>query len=186
MVTRFSLKKLFSEQELTNLVQNFGFLRMSEAEIEHLIQSAFSDYILSALSEIGANQADHQRIYVEAIHYIDKASKLLDGMPHPAGKMSYRLGNMLKTLEKISSGEDSFASDRANRFMELNLVRRLRDIWLANSSTHFHSGGDGTGRNPRDFILTCFTAAYAQYPDIKWFKDVDHSIADQLIKRIKR
>jgi len=186
MVTRFTLEKLFDEKELTNLVQNFGFKRMETAEIEHLIQSAFSDYILSALSELGVNQADHQRIYVEATHYLDKASKLLDGMPHPAGKMAYRLMNMKNTLEKVSSGQDNFATDRASRFMEKNLVRRLRDIWIGNTSTPFHSGGDGTGRNPRDFILTCFASAYAHYPDIAWFNEVNPHIADILIKSIKR
>jgi len=186
MVTKFSLKKLFTEDEVTELVQNFGFIRMDEAEITFMVQNAFSDYILAALSELGANTEEHQRIYLEAIHYLDKSSKLLEGMPHPAGKMAYRLDNMKKTLEKITEGQDNFAADRANRFMEKNLVRRLRDVWVGNTSTPFHSGGDGSGKNPRDFLLACFSAAGKQYPEITWFHDVDYTIADLLIKSIKR
>ena len=186
MITRFTLKNLFSSEEITNLVQNFGFKRLPEDEIENAIQNAFSDYILSALSELSDDHADQKKLYLEASLYIDKARKLLEGMPHPAGKMAYRLSNMFSTLNKLIEGKDNFAADRANRFMEKNLVRRLKDIWSGNTSTPFHSGGDGSGKNPRDFILTCFSAAGKKYPEINWFKEVDYTIADILIKSIKR
>ena len=182
MVNRFTLKTLFTPEELTNLVQNFGFKRMSEKAIETTLYNAFSDYILSALTELGDNTEDNKKIYLEANHHIDKARKLLEGMPHPAGKMAYRLNSMMTTLNKLIEGKDNFAAERANRFMEKNLVRRLKELWKANTSTPFHSGGDGSGKNPRDFILTCFAAAGRQYPEIVWFKEVDYTIADMLIR----
>jgi hypothetical protein len=186
MVTPFSIKKLFKPNELTKLVQNFGFKRMDENEIEAVLEKSFSDYILSALSELGDNQENNKKIYIESVFHIDKAKKLLEGMPHPAGKMAYRLSSMTTTLNKLIEGKDNFAAERANRFMEKNLVRRLKEIWTANTSTPFHSGGDDSGKNPRDFILQCFTAAGNNYPEIYWFNEVDHTIADLLIKSIKR
>lgn len=186
MTRTFVLKKLFSPEKITELVHNFGFKRMSTAEIEITIQNAFSDYILSALSELGDDTKNNKKIYIEAAFHMDKARKLLEGMPHPAGKMAYRLNNMMDTLNKLVEGSDNFAAERANRFMEKNLVRRLRDLWVANTATPFHSGGDDSGRNPRDFILLCFAAAAKQYPEIHWFKEVNFTIADLLIKSIKR
>lgn len=186
MSTTFNLKPLFNPEKITNMVQNFGFKRLSEEEINERLQVTFSDYIISALTEISDGQKDNKKIYIEAHYHMDKARKLLEYMPHPAGKMSYRLAAMMDTLNKLVEGSDNFAAERATRFMEKNLVRHLRDIWLANTSTPFHSGGDGSGRNPRDFILQCFAAAGAAYPEITWFKEVDYTIADLLIKSIKR
>ena len=86
----------------------------------------------------------------------------------------------------VLEGGSSFSAERANRFVEKNLVRQLRDIWMANTATPFHMGGDNSGRNPRDFLLCCFKAAGEQYPELSWFDMVDEKIADQLIKSIKR
>ena len=186
MVNKFQLKKLFSPEELTKLVQNFGFKRLSEAETEQLLQNAFSDYILVALSEYGGDSEEIQKQYVEAAYHLGKAQLLLESMPHPAGKMAYRLTRMVETLNKLVEGNDSFAAERATQFMEKNLVRRLRDLWCANTATPFHQGGDGTGRNPRDFLVHSFRAAANQYPEISWFQEVDLMLADELIKSIKR
>ena len=150
------------------------------------MQKAFENYVLAALSEVGDIGQDHTKIYIEAIFHLEKASKLLEGLPHPAGKMSYRLDTMMNTLNKVMEGQDNFAAQRAARFMEKNLVRRLKDIWLSNTSTPFHSGGDGTGKNPRDFILCCFRAAGKHIPELPWFTQVNFAVADQLIKSIKR
>jgi hypothetical protein len=186
MANRFQLKKLFSSEEITNLVQNFGFKRMEEEEIAYAIQSAFSDYILGALSEISGESDDNKKLYVEAVYYLDKAEKLLEGMPHPAGKISYRLGSMIDTLNKLAEGRINVGAERATRFMEKNLIRKLRDVWAFNTSTPFHSGSDGSGKNPCDFILQCFAAAGKEYPEVLWFHQVDHIIANSLIKSIKR
>jgi hypothetical protein len=186
MTSRFKLKNLFTEEEITNLVQNFGFKRMNNEEIIYTLQSAFSDYIIGALSEMTGDPGNDQKIYIEAAYHLNKASKLLEGMPHPAGKMSFRLGNMLDTLNKLIEGRSNLGAERASRFMEKNLVRKLRDLWVTNTSTPFHPYGDGSGRNPRDFILHCFSAANKQYPTVAWFSEVDYTIADVLIKGIKR
>lgn len=186
MVNRFKLKTLFAESTLNELIDNFGFHRQSPSEVKTSIEAAFQDYILSALSEIGDSAEDKKRIYIEASHHIQQASRLLQGMPHPAGKISYRLNSMNGTLNKLVEGTANFAEERATRFMEKNLIRRLRDIWQANTSTPFYAGADSYGHNPRDFVLSCMTAAGVQYPEIRWFSQVDERIADQLIKNIKR
>ncbi|MDG2019053.1 MAG: hypothetical protein P8J25_06370 [Porticoccaceae bacterium] len=186
MVNQFILNKLFSAQDLSRLMETFGFKRMSEDEFEAALQRAFSDYILLSLSELGAEAEDHRRLYLEAQFHLQKSMKLLEGLPHPAGKMAYRISTMNDTLDKLIEGRSDFSAERATRFVEKNLVRQLRDIWIANTSTPFHAGSDNSGRNPRDFLLCCFSAAGDQYPELTWFKLVDAVVVDQLIKSIKR
>ena len=186
MVNRFKLKTLFSPDELTKMVQTFGFKRMPEEEVEIALQQAFTDYVLVSLSEQGGQADDHRKLYIEAEFHLNKAQKLLEGLPHPAGKMSYRLSSMITTLNKLVEGGNNFSAERATRFVEKNLVRRLRDIWISNTSTPFYAGSDGWGKSPRDFLLCCFSAAGEQYPELNWFKSVDEKVADQLIKSIKR
>ncbi len=186
MTSLFIVKNLFTDKEITNLVQNYGLKRMQPEEVAHGLQTAFSDYIIAALSEISNDSGNQQKLYIEAAYHLSKAGKLLEGMPHPAGKMSFRLGSMIDTLNKLIEGKSNFGAERAARFMEKNLVRKLRDIWVTNTATSFHPHGDGSGRNPRDYILDCFEAANQQYPEITWFREVDHTIADLLIKSIKR
>jgi hypothetical protein len=186
LVNKFVVKSLFSSAVLAEVMANYGFRRMSPEEFEAAIQKAFSDYILLSLSELGGEAEDNRRLYIESQFHLQKAMKLLESLPHPAGKMAYRLAAMNDTLNKLIEGGSSFSAERANRFVEKNLVRQLRDIWTANTATPFHTGGDNSGRNPRDFLLCCFKAAGEQYPELTWFSMVDEKIADQLIKSIKR
>ena len=186
MVNKFVLEKLFSPEDLKQLVQTFGFRRMTANEVESALQRAFSDYILISLSELGGEGEDHRRLYVESQFHLQKARKLLEGLPHPAGKMACRISAMNDTLNKLIEGSSDFSAERATRFVEKNLVRQLCDIWIANTATPFHAGSDRSGRNPRDFLLCCFAAAGDKYPQLTWFKAVDNAIADQLIKSIKR
>jgi hypothetical protein len=186
LVNRFKLKNIFNTDELADMVETFGLKRHAEHEIEAQLQSAFSDYILVSLSEFGSQGEDHRKLYIESEYHLDKAKKLLEGLPHPAGKMAYRLSSMIDTLNKLVEGNNSFSAERASRFVEKNLVRRLRDIWISNTATPFYAGSDGWGKSPRDYLLCCFSAAGKQYPELCWFKSVDGKIADQLIKSIKR
>lgn len=186
MVNRFELKNIFNAEELSYMVQNFGLKRSSEKDIELQLQKAFTDYVLVSLSELGSHGEEHRKLYIESEFHLDKARKLLEGLPHPAGKMAYRLSTMIETLNKLVEDNNNFSAERASRFVEKNLVRRLRDIWLLNTSTPFFSGGDGWGKSPRDYLLCCFSAAGKQYPELSWFNSVDATIADQLIKSIKR
>lgn len=186
MVKRFETKNLFSGSQITNLVQNFGLKRQNPADIQSALQQAFGDYILSALSELNGSTDEHRQLYVEASFHLQKAALLLDGLPHPAGKMATRLSNMETTLQKLTEGKIGNAAERANRFMEKNLVRKLREIWRNNTPTPFHTGGDDSGKNPRDFIVYCFHAAGAEYPELEWFNSLNRLEADMLIKAIKR
>ena len=186
MVNQFILKKLFTSEQLSQLIETFGFKRMNRDEFEAALQKAFSDYILLSLSELGGETEDHRRLYLEAQFHLHKSIKLLEGLPHPAGKMAYRISSMNDTLDKLIEGRSDFSAERATRFVEKNLVRQLRNLWVANTATPFHAGSDDSGRNPRDFLLCCFLAAGNQYPELTWFKSVDAVVADQLIKAIKR
>lgn len=88
MVNRFKLKNLFNSDELTNIVQNFGLKRIPEEEIEAALQKAFTDYVLVSLSELGSQGEGHRRLYIESGFQLEKSKKLLEGLPHPAGKMA--------------------------------------------------------------------------------------------------
>ena len=186
MVNKFVVKKIFNTEEIQQIIKNFGFKRMTAVEFEAGLQKAFSDYVLLSLTELGGEIEDHRRLYLEAQFHLQKSIKLLEGLPHPAGKMAYRISNMNDTLGKLIAGRSDFSAERATRFVEKNLVRQLRNLWVANTATPFHPGSDNSGRNPRDFLLCCFVAAGKQYPELTWFKSVDRDIADQLIKSIKR
>jgi hypothetical protein len=186
LVNKFILKQLFSSEALTQVMVNYGFRRMTPKEFEAAVQKAFYDYILLSLSENGGEAEDNRRLYIESQFHLQKAMKLLESLPHPAGKMAYRIAAMNDTLNKLIEGGSNFSAERANRFVEKNLVRQLREIWIANTATPFHVGGDNSGRNPRDFLLCCFKAAGEHYPELSWFNMVDEKIADQLIKSIKR
>ena len=186
MVNSFSIKNIFSEQELSYIKTNFGFRKWSIEELESAFQKAFHDYILVSLTELGEGIEENKKLYSEANFYLQKASKLLLGMPHPAGNMPNRINRMSNTLNKLIEGNMDISAERATRFTEKNLARNFRAIWTENTSTSFHTGSDGQGKSPRDFILYCFAAAAKHYPELEWFKQVDERIADLLIKSIKR
>lgn len=159
---------------------------MQPSELCSALQVAFHDYIFLSLSELGEEIEDRAKVYLEAQFHIDKSAKLLQSMPHPAGKMSYRLIKMSETLKKLIESDDQSSATRAARFVEKNLVRKLRDIWISNTSTPFHAGLDGSGSTPSDFLLYCFEKAFKQYPEIEWFKNVNPALADTLIKSVKK
>ena len=186
MVKRFETKNLFDSSQITNMVQNFGLKRQDTADIQLALQQAFGDYVLAALSEISGSPDEHRQLYLEASFHLQKAARLLNGLPHPAGKMANRLDTMETTLQKLVEGKIGSAAERANRFMEKNLVRKLREIWRNNTPNPFHAGGDDSGKNPRDFIVYCFHVVGQAYPEIEWFGKLNRIEADMLIKAIKR
>lgn len=186
MVKQFQIKKLLNDDQITNLVHKYGLNRQSKDEIQAALDAAFEPYILSTLAEMNGSIEEHRKLYIEASFHINKAQQLLTDLPHPAGKMSSRLESMQSTLNKLVDGSIGNAAERANRFMEKNLVRRLRDIWIANTPTPFHVGGDGSGKNPRDFLVDCFAAVSQVYPQITWFNALHPREADLMIKAIKR
>lgn len=190
MVKSFALKQLLTLEEVAEMVEIFHFRKrqFDAKELQQALQDVFSDYVFCALDEIGDMNEDKTKIYIEASYHLEKAHKLLEGMPHPAGKMSFRLSSMQNTLSKLIEGNDNFAADRASRFMEKNLIRKLRDFWQLATSQSFRAGnssGKGEGSNPRDFIIYCLQAAAKHYPEIEWFSSMDTKIADSMIRKIR-
>lgn len=185
LVNIFKLKTFFSGADYTYFDEHFGIRLVAKTELSQRIEAAFQDYILAALSELGDQRENKSKIYIEARYHLDKAQALLKAMPHPAGKMSQKLSNMSETLQKMIEGSDSFSASRATRFMEMNLVRKLRDLWIQGTGSTFQPGGDD-GKNPKDFILYCFKKAGEAYPEITWFNDVDERVADILIKGVRK
>ena len=91
MINTFVLKDFFSQEQLAELIHEFSFSDATVSELELAIREAFKDYIVSALSEMSGATEEHQKLYLEAIYPLERASKLLQGLPHPAGKMATRL-----------------------------------------------------------------------------------------------
>jgi len=185
MSKQFTLKPLFSAEKLTTLVQHYGFRRMSEADIADRLQAIFQEYVLLALSEMNGTVEERNAAYNEAIWYIGKAQKLLTGQPHPAGKMAQKLKEMAGSLNNVVQGEGNQAADRAKRFVEKNLVRKLKQLWENNTAAPFSGELHFDGHSAVEFLLDCFTAAGAAYPEIDWFDSVTPEIAAKLIKSVR-
>lgn len=196
MVNSFSFKNIFLPSELDHLVQQFHFFATDQEQRQALndaLHEAFSDYLFNALYEISGDVDERRQMYIEASFHLKKAQKLLQGMPHPAGKMAYRIEKMTQTLEKLVEGNDSFAAQKANRFLEKNLVRRLRDIWLQQTQRPFEANRCSpqdeaqatTDPSATTFLLYCFHTVAEKYPDIEWMQDVDEDLARTMIRAAK-
>ena len=185
MINRFKLKTIFNETQLKELIKDFNF-RETVHSLEGSIQNAFSDYIINALSEMSGSTDENKRLYVEAVYYLQKGQKLLEGLPHPAGKMANRLSTMVSTLNKLSSDQQNISAERANRFIEKNLIRRLRHVWECNTEVLFFDFSSEQRVTSREYLLRCLNAAGKQYPEITWLSLVDHKSVDSLIRSIKR
>ena len=186
MINTFVLKDLFSQEQLEDLISEFSFGNTTTSELELAIRDAFRDYVISALSEMSGATEEHQKLYVEAIYPLERASKLLQDLPHPAGKISTRLSVMADTLKKLASGQQNFDSERASRFVEKNLIRRLKQVWDNNTQVSFFDHSAEEQGAPMHFVRLCLNAAGRCYPEIVWFASVDNARADSLIKSIKR
>lgn len=185
MSSAFSLKPLLSQPEAEEFCANFGF-RGRSCQLQNAINEAFFDYVLLALSEEKESRMLRDQHYQEAIFYLDKAKKLLKGQPHPAGSMAGKLDKMTSTLQKVMANQSDIAEDRAKRFVELNLVRKLRNVWQFNTNTPFYAGDDGSGRSPHNFLYQCFRIASRAYPEISWFAAVNGRAIDYMIKAVRR
>ncbi|WP_317930608.1 hypothetical protein [Halioxenophilus sp. WMMB6] len=185
MSPQFAIKPILTATEAAELVLQFGLRCDTETLLEAITQ-AFSDYILLAMSEEIESRQLRDQHYTEAIFYLEKAAKLLKGQPHPAGTMASKLDKMRQTLQKVLANESEIAEERAKRFVELNLVRKLRDVWQMYTNTPFYIGLDGSGRSPHDYLATCFRYASAQYPEITWLAAVNDRAIDYMIKVVRR
>lgn len=185
MSKQFTLKPIFSEQTLTTLVQKYGLKRMTDTEIGTKLNAIFEEYILLALSEMGGTTEERNAAYNEAIWYLGKAQKLLLGQPHPASKMAQKLKEMSVTLSNVIQGGDNQGAERAKRFVEKNLVRKLKQLWEANTSAPFLHELYFDGHSAIEFLLDCFELASNSYPEIEWFKAVTPETASKMIRSIK-
>ena len=186
MINTFVLKDFFSQEQLAELIHEFSFSDATVSELELAIREAFKDYIVSALSEMSGATEEHQKLYVEAIYPLERASKLLQGLPHPAGKMATRLLSMTETLKKLASGQQNIHSERASRFIEKNLIRRIKHVWDNNTKVSFFDYSGVDKGSPVRFVRRCLNAAGRSYPEIVWFASVDNARADNLIKSIRK
>tara|TARA_S200000501_G_scaffold310876_1_gene301275 strand:+ start:380 stop:937 length:558 start_codon:yes stop_codon:yes gene_type:complete len=185
MIKRFELKKIFTEQQLKDLIKDFEFLETAHS-LERSIQNAFSDYIINALSEMSGSTDEHKRLYIEAVYYLQKSQKLLEDLPHPAGKMANRLSTMVTTLNKLASDQQNISAERANRFIEKNLIRRLRHVWECNTEVMFFDVSSEHRFSSREYLIRCLNAAGRHYPEISWLARADYKSVDSLIRSIKR
>lgn len=180
----FQLKMIFSEADIDQLAIKYGLKRMSCTELSQNLHAIFEEYIVLALSEQGGSKADRDASYNEAMWHLLKAQKLLKGQPHPAGKMSQKIGDMVASLISVLEGSDHGA-DRARRFVEKNLARKLKQLWQANTASPFIADLHFDGHSTVEFFLECFELAAKAYDEIEWFKQVTPNTASKLIRSVK-
>lgn len=180
----FSVKPLFNVSQSESLALRFG-LKVAPEKLITAIGDSFSDYILLALSEEIETRQQRDQHYQEAIEHLAAAASLLRGQPHPAGGMATKIDKMKSTLRKVIDNQSEIAEERARRFVELNLVRRLRSVWQCYTNTPFYAGLDGSGRSPHDFLRVCFDAAAVQYPEISWFSAINDRAIDFMLRASK-
>ena len=123
MTTTFELKNIFNDDFCKSLKKTYGL--NNENQIANMLQDTFRDFIILILSENNSYTVEERnKLYNEAIYNLQHTSKLLQGMPHPASSMSYKLSKMSETLKKVTSGNKKEKS-KANRFIEKNLIRKF-------------------------------------------------------------
>ncbi|BFM06438.1 hypothetical protein GCM10025791_10070 [Halioxenophilus aromaticivorans] len=180
----FVVKPLMGTDQAEQFALRYGF-KVQPQTLVVSVSDAFSDYIVLALSEQLESRQQRDEHYRQAIEYLQKAQALLRGQPHPAGGMVNKLEKMQLTLDKVIDNRSEVAEERAKRFVELNLVRRLRDVWQRYTNTPFYVGLDGSGRSPHDYLRQCFELALAQYPEIEWLGAVNDRAIDFMLKAIR-
>lgn len=167
------------------LIHDFGFTHVPADHLMALIDKAFHDYVILALSEeVAESREERNQVSVEAIYHLEKASKLLFGEPHPAHGMAIKLNRFIKTLKNITESKEADSQERASRFMERNLARNLKKVWESVSSQPFTLDKDPEQRGAFEFLRSCFHAARDTYPEISWFQGIDNKTISLLMKTI--
>jgi len=112
---------------------------------------------------------------------------LLRGQQHPAGSMALKIDKFVKTLQTVVEGRHTPAKEKAMRFVEKNLGRKLKQLWLScGGSTLVPSGLNAAhGDNPVAFFKVCFENASVAYPEIDWLSHHDESSINRLIVSIR-
>ena len=95
MVSTFDLKDIFKDDFCESISKKYNFKKNDSAEIHKDLEETFKDFIILILSENNSYTIEERnKLYNEAIFNLQQTSKLLQGMPHPASSMSYKLLKM--------------------------------------------------------------------------------------------
>ncbi len=187
MAQRFSLKPLFSDAQAKLALEQFS-IGLDTHQYCEAIQEAFFDYTLLALNEVAIESLEERnRLFVEAQAHLKQASNLLRGQQHPAGPMALKIDKFVKTLQVVVEGRHTPAKEKAMRFVEKNLGRKLKQFWLQQSKLPFGPGSikSNMGNNVTAFFKLCFEQASKAYPEIDWFAYHDESSINRLISSIR-
>lgn len=186
MAQPFKVRELFSLQQCEQMLNAFNFSRATAIELQQMIQEAFRDYIILALSEeLSDSREDRNRTYIEAAWHLEKAEKLLKDAPHPGNNIASKLERFIKTLRTISESQEGDSQMRATRFMEKNLARNLRNVWENASTQAFLTDKAEHTNNMTHFISQCLFAAKAAYPEISWFQGLNKKTITVLVRSLR-
>tara|TARA_B110000003_G_scaffold103041_1_gene105272 strand:+ start:613 stop:1161 length:549 start_codon:yes stop_codon:yes gene_type:complete len=182
LTTTFELKNIFNDDFCKSLKKTYGL--NNENQIANMLQDTFRDFIILILSENNSYTVEERnKLYNEAIYNLQHTSKLLQGMPHPASSMSYKLSKMSETLKKVTSGNKKEKS-KANRFIEKNLIRKFILFWDANSPDKFFTEKDKINYEICKCFLDCSKKISSKYPEIEWFRVCEIEFVESLFENI--
>ena len=184
MVSNFRLKNVFDENYCRSLIKNYSFDINNNEEFSNELLTAFKDFIILILSENNSYSIEERnKLYNEAIYNLQHTSKLLQGMPHPASSMSYKLNKMSETLKKVIIGGKKEKSN-ANRFIEKNLVRKFIAFWDKYNNNKFLSSNKEINYKVCDCFLDCSKKISDNYPEIEWFRNCEIEFVQSLFENI--
>lgn len=184
MTTTFELKNIFNDDFCKSLCKSYGFKNEGQNEIANILQDTFRDFIILILSENNSYTVEERnKLYNEAIYNLQHTSKLLQGMPHPASSMSYKLSKMSETLKKVTSGSKKEKS-KANRFIEKNLIRKFILFWDANNPNKFLLDKNRINYDICKCFLDCAKKISSEYPEIEWFRVCEIEFIESLFENI--
>ena len=184
MTSIFKLKDIFNNDFCESLCVKYKLNKKIGDEISISLQNTFRDFIILILSENNSYTVEERnKLYNEAIYNLQHTSKLLQGMPHPASSMSYKLIKMSETLKKVTSGSKKEKS-KANRFIEKNLIRKFIVFWNTNSSEKFLLENNKINYNICKCFFDCSQKISSEYPEIEWFKICEMEFIESLFENI--
>tara|TARA_B100001027_G_scaffold126917_1_gene87671 strand:+ start:165 stop:719 length:555 start_codon:yes stop_codon:yes gene_type:complete len=184
LVSTFDLKDIFKNDFCELISKKYNFKKNDSAEIHKDLEETFKDFIILILSENNSYTIEERnKLYNEAIFNLQQTSKLLQGMPHPASSMSYKLLKMAETLKKVTFGSKK-EKTKANRFIEKNLVRKFIVFWNKYNDNKFLSKEDKINYLICECFMDCSQEVHRNFPDIEWFKDCEIDFVESLFENI--
>jgi len=184
LVSNFQLKNIFDENYCKLLIINYNFSTNDYEKFSSELSITFRDFIILILSENSSYSIEERnKLYNEAIYNLQHTSKLLQGMPHPASSMSYKLIKMSETLKKVIIGGKREKSN-ANRFIEKNLVRKFIAFWDEYNQNKFLTLNKEINYKVCDCFIDCSKKISIIYPELEWFKNCEIEFIKSLFENI--